>query len=814
MLKRLILSSATFAILISIGVFPQNKNIDTLNLSTRNYDQQNMKLNLKFNFDKKEVYGVENFTFYPLMNGFQKLVLHSKTTKVSKVTLGDKTLNFTEDENFLNVYLDKKYNIGDKITITIDYTADPTAGMFFFEPTKEIPQMPYEIWTQGEDTLNRYWYPAYDLPDDKLTSEIIATVPDSLIAISNGTLQSVTENPQDNTKTFDWKMDKPHSSYLTTLIVGNYQTIKENVRGVELDYNVPKNWASKVDYFYGNSADMMNFYSDYLIPYPYDRYAQTTVQDFSWGGMENVTSTTLNRRLLHDQTAEPNYNSEGLIAHEMAHQWFGDYITCKTFDHIWLNESFATYMTDLWTEHKYGENEFRYLRYTENQTYFNDELKVQPLDSIKIDTTSKIPSELQGDKAYEKGAAVLNLLRFYLGDKAFENGLRYYLKNYKYKAVTTSDFENAMSESTGRNLTQFFNEWVYGAGFPVFNVSYRWDQPTNSLILTVRQMQKFLPAVKLFHTPLLVEITTREGTSLDTINISKRLQHFSLLCKSKPYMVRFNKYDWVLCKVNLEKSFDEWAYQLLYDNDVVGRITAARQLANFGLRAIPYLEKSLIRDKFYGVRMEVVESLKKIGGNDVLEPIELATHDFDGRVRVAAVKALSIFNGGQISQILLDKIKNEKNVYVVGAAYSTIGAVKMDSAFSILKNGLGRNSHRNIIRRGIFDGFKSLEDARVLPLAKEYTQYKYSYGGMHLLDTTALNCAMLFSKTRRQEVINVVASALQNPYFRTRKYAANLLVKLDATDKVSLLKEILSNERRLVVRTTLEKAVKKLQKDN
>ena len=814
MLKRIILSSAVYAILFSMSVYSQNKNLDTLNLSTRNYDQQNVKLNLKFSFDKKEVYGVEHFTFYPLMNGFQKLVLHSKTTKVSEITLDGKKLNFTEDGMFLNVYLDKKYGIGDKITIVIKYTADPTAGMFFFEPTKETPQIPYEIWTQGEDTLNRYWYPAYDLPDDKLTSEIIATVPDTLEAISNGILKSVTENPVDNTKTYDWKMEQPHSSYLTTLIVGDYQTIKEDVRGIELDYNVPKNWADKVDYFYGNSGDMINFYSDYLIPYPYERYAQTTVQDFSWGGMENVTSTTLNRRLLHDQSAEPNYNSEGLIAHEMAHEWFGDYVTCKTFKQIWLNEGFATYMTDLWTEHEYGENEFRYLRYNENQTYFNDELKAQPLDSLTIDTSIGVPCELQGDKAYEKGAAVLNLLRFYLGDKAFENGLRYYLKEFKNKAVTTTNFESAMSHSTGRNLTQFFSQWVYGGGFPVFDVEYHWDEPTKSLLLTVRQVQKFLPAVKLFHTPLLVEITSRSGTSLDTIDIHKRLQHFSLLCDSKPYMVRFNKYDWVLCKVNIEKPFDQWVYQLLYDNDVVGRITAAQQLANFGLKSIPYLKEALIRDKYYGVRIQIVKSLKQIGGEDVLQPLKLAANDFDGRVRVAAVNALSIFNAGEVSKLLLDKIRNEKNVYVVGAAYSTIGAVKMDNAFSILEAGLDRGSHRNIIRRGIFDGFKYLDDPRVLPLAKKYIQYKYSYGGMHLLDTTALNCAMLFSQSHRQEVIDIVTSALMNPYFRTRNYAADLLVKLGASDKVPLLKEVLSNERRLVVRTTLENAVKKLQKDN
>jgi aminopeptidase N len=812
MLNKIPFLSIIVFTLFTISLFPQNELDDSLNIHTRNYDQQNILLNLKFNFDKQEVYGIEDFTFYPLVNNFEKLTLHSRTTKVSEVTLGKKDLSFSQDEKHLYITLDKPYRIGDKVTVTIKYTSDPTTGMFFFKPTKENPEIPFEIWTQGEGDYNRFWYPAYDLPDDKLTSEIIATVPDTLVAISNGVLQSVVENPSDNTKTFDWKMNQVHSNYLNTLIVGDYQTVKEDDRGIELDYNVPKKWADKTDYFYGQTADMMNFYSDYIIPYPYERYAQTTVWDFDWGGMENITSATLNRRLLHDQSAEPNYSSEDLLAHEMAHQWFGDYLTCKTWDHIWLNEGFATYMADLWIEHKYGENQFRFRRYNENNKYLFNEIKSDPLDTIKLDTLNKIPVELQGRKAYEKSAAVLNMMRFYLGDKAFEKGLKRYAERFAGEAVITEDFEKVMSETSGRDLSKFFREWVYGAGFPVFNISYFWNKDKKDLELKVYQAQETFPAVGIFHVPVLVEITTRDGVALDTVSISKREETFNLKCDDKPYMVRFNKNYWVLCKVNVSKSFDEWVYQLLHDDDVVGRIVAAKQLANFGLKAIPYLKKVLIRDKFYGVRIQAVRSLKGIGGSDVFEPLVLASNDLDARVRVKAIKALSIFNADQVSSLLMDKIKNEKNVYVIGAAYYTIGNVKMDSAFNILSEGLKLDSHRNIIRRDIFDGFKSLDDPRVLPLVKKYTQYKYSYGGMHLLDTAALNCAMMFTKTNREEVVNIVSSALINPYFRTRNYAANLLVKLQASDELPLLKKVLNSERRLEVTTVLQNAIKKLEK--
>jgi len=779
-----------------------------LDVSSRDYDQKHVKLQLKFSFEEGKVFGKEEFTFSPLKDNFTRLVLHSKTIEVNSIKLNGKELTFSNDENYLFVNLDKPYNRNEDVTIQIDYTSLPPRGMYFFHPTEEIPEIPYQIWTQGQDNNNRYWYPAYDLPDDKLTSELIITVPEKFKAFSNGKLISEEKN-SDGTITFYWKMDKPYPNYLTTVIVGEYHQVAEKVRGTVLEYNMPFDWKENAEFTYGRTPDMINFFSDFIVPYPYERYAQTSVQDFEYGGMENVTSTTLNRRIHHTTSARPNFSPDDLIAHELAHQWFGDYLTCLTWDHIWLNEGFATYFTDLWIEQAHGRDVFYFKRYTQNNDYFTESAS-HPVDSIKSRIDEKIPAELDGGKAYDRGAAILNMLRFKLGDENFKKGIELYVNRHKNSNVTSEDFRKAMEDASGINLEEFFNQWVYGAGYPEFKVSYSWNEKDKKVLLNVEQVQKQFPAVGIFKMPVLVEITADKNVLLDTIMIDEQKELFEFPAEQKPDMVLFNKYLWQLCKVDFDKSLEELDYTLKYSNDPVSRIHAAQALVKYGESAIPSLAFSILRDKFYAVRMEAVESLKKINSEKCFTGIANACEDEDARVREAAVKALSIFNGDKAEYVLLRKWKEERNDYVRGAALSSIGKIRINGAFEILKDALKIDSHRNIIRRGAFEGFKYLENPEVLNFASEYLKYKFSYGGMHLLDTVIFDCVKSFADTHFNEAVNIIASGLQNPYFRTRVKAAELLAELGASKKANLISTLLNNERRIIVRSKLEKALEKL----
>ncbi len=812
--KKLFFLIFFLVFVINKFIIAQNENASVLNPTTRNYDQINVKLNLNFNVDSSEVIGNEEFTFTPIKNNFDTLILDSKTIKVSSASYNSINLSFWQSDQNTFIKLNKSYNPGDSLTIRIQYTAFPTDGMFFFKPSKEFPTMKYNIWSQGEDLGNRYWYLAYDLPDDKLTSEIIATVPDSLEVISNGVLVFKNENNNDHTLTYDWKCDIPHSNYLTSIIIGDYVTLKDFVRGVELDYNVPPDWADKIDYFYGRTPQMIDFFSNYIAPYPYSRYAQTTVQDFEYGGMENITATTLNMRLLEDKSAIPNYIPDDLTAHELAHQWFGDLLTCKSFDHIWLNESFATYFTDLYYLHQFGKNDFKYLRYSENQLYFNTELKEQPLDSIHAYQHNFIPVELgeYADKCYERGAAILNVLRFQLGDNVFKKGIQDYVQKFKYGMVTTEDFKKSMEASSGKDLSSFFNEWIYGAGFPIFNVDYKFNDRQKKVYLTVNQIQKQLPAVGLFNVNIPVEISAGKFLIKQIINITKKQETFVIDCPENPNMVLFNKNIPVLCQVFFPKSFPELVYQVQYDDDIIGRIDAADSLASFGEIAIPILKRVLIRDDYYGVRLHAVQSIKKIGGDSSFIPIMLAANDADARVQTEAIKDLALYPNKNVEDFLKKKLFDSDNDFIRGAAAYAIGAGKMPGAFNILKKALNFNSFRNIIRCSVFEGLVRLDDPRALDLADKYLTYQYSIGGMHLLDIAILNCVKSFLNRYRSKVVNLYNKALNNYYWRTRVYASELLLKANAKESIPLLKSIINKDNRQIVKPSLVKVLNKLEK--
>ncbi len=807
-MKKLFLYFLLFCFICNATVYAQES--FKLNVDTRNYDQQHIKVTLTIDFDEQKIEGTAHLRFIPLTDGFDELILHTKSTVINEVKINDKSLLFEIKDDLLFITLDKVYPKGNEIEVEINYVSHPSRGLYFFKPTEEIPEIPYQVWSQGQGEYNRHWIPAYDQPDDRLTSELIVTVPDNMIVISNGNLQNIHHNEERSTKTFHWIMEETHPLYLITLIAGEYITKTETVQGVALEYNLPPDHTENIDYYYGRTPQMMQFFSDYLIPYPYKRYAQTTVQDFEWGGMENTTATTLNRRIHYDHRAIPNYSADALIAHELAHQWFGDLLTCKTWDHIWLNEGITTYFTDLWHENEFGLDEMRFRRFEQNQSYIGS-LNEEPFDKLIPHESGVVPVELSGRTAYSRGAAITHALRFELGDDLFQKGMREYVTRFANHAVVSEQLRKVLEEVSGKNLNFFFKQWVYGAGFPEFEVSYEYDDSRKELILNVKQIQEHFPARGLFNVPVLVDITAGSQKISEVIRVSKEEENYSFKVNKKPDLVRFNKYEWILSKKVFKKSFDELVYQLHYDDDVVGRHSAASQLKDFGKEAIPHLRRAILRDKFYAVRMNAVESLKHIGGEDVFEHLVFAANDFDARVRESAVKAFAIFDSEKIKSILLTKLNDLSNDYVRGAAAYSIGSAKLPGAFEILKEALKHDSHRNIIRRGAFDGFAGLSDPRVLPLVKEYIQYKYSYGGMHLLDIHALDCAMKFSDSHREEVLDILVFALHNPYFRTRNYAAKLIADLNGKEKLPVLYKILELERRLVVKEPLRQAIKRLE---
>jgi aminopeptidase N len=385
----------------------------------REYDLLHLRLDLDFDWETRTVSGTATNTLSPLRPDTARLVFHAVGLDVTRVRLGEDgtELPFSLDPaaQTLTVRLDRPRGPGDELRVAIDYSARPRAGLWFVGPDAAYPKKPRQIWSQGEPNLNRQWFPSWDYPNDRATTEMVATVARPFTVVSNGRLAEVTDKP-DGRRTFHWTMEQPHTTYLVSVVVSEFAKVTDAWKGIPIEYWVPPGREEEARVAFGSTPAMMEYFSTLTgRPYPFAKYAQTTVYDYMWGGMENITATTMTERTLHTARYDVDFSSEGLVSHELAHQWFGDLITCRSWDHLWLNEGFADYMTALWKGHAHGPDELAW----EVDDLVQDHLSeardkyIRPLDTLRYPA----PISLFDAHSYQKGALVLHMIRGVLGEE-------------------------------------------------------------------------------------------------------------------------------------------------------------------------------------------------------------------------------------------------------------------------------------------------------------------------------------------------------------------------------------------------------------
>ncbi|MEM4404923.1 MAG: M1 family metallopeptidase, partial [Nitrososphaerota archaeon] len=375
---------------------------------------------------------------------------------------------------------------GREHNITIRYRAKPRAGLYFILPDRDYPNRTPMVYSQGEPEYHRRWMPIYDYPNMKFTTELIATVPKDFTVVSNGDLVEIRETT--NESIWHYRMEKPHSPYLISFVAGIFEKEEAEVDGVRLIFYVPKGMKGLIPNSFSKTADMMKFFAQLTgIPYPFKTYTQVCVPEFVVGGMENTTVATLTELTLHDDHAHMDFSSDPLVAHELAHQWFGDLVTCRDWSHIWLNESFATYLENLYVQRDRGDDEFIYELLNDLQSYLEEHHKRYSRPVVM--RVYKYPEELFDRHAYPKGGLILHSLRQFLGDDAFWHGLNLFIRRHAYSTADTEDLRKALEESSGRHLEWFFDQFIYSAGHPILGVTYRWDERESTLRLTVKQEQ-------------------------------------------------------------------------------------------------------------------------------------------------------------------------------------------------------------------------------------------------------------------------------------------------------------------------------------
>ncbi len=758
----------------------------------RTYDVLHIRLEITLDEKQKTVDGKVTTKFVPLRPKFELFELDAADMKIKKVYFLDgRALNFKFDSlaQKLKIYLDRAYSFKDTLSIVVEYfVSNPRKGLYFIQPDSAYPDKPYQIWSQGQPEDNHYWFPCYDFPNDKATSEVIATVNKNFVVISNGKLLSVKEDKKRGLKTYHWHMDKPHSSYLISIVAGEYVMLQDYYLDIPLEYYVYKSNAKYAMLSFEKTPDIMKFFSEKIgYKYPYNRYAQTIVEDFIYGGMENITATTLTSSTIHDERAHLDVSSDGLVAHELAHQWWGDLLTCRSWEHAWLNEGFATYFTALYFEYAQGKDEFQFSVYNMQRT-----AKFADMTEKKPTVWSRYfdPTDLFGPHIYQRGGSILNMIRFILGDELFWKAINYYANKYAYQNVETNDLKIAIEESTGYNLKWFFDQWLYKAGYPIFDVNYTYDESKKVVKLKVEQIQppdSLTPEV--FRTPVDVEIATKNGNKTYRIFIDKRKQEFEFEVDSKPLMVLFDKGNWILKDLYFEKSKEELIYQAQNASEMIDRLWAVQELGKIMDDEVAEVMKGIAgSNEFYAIRQEAINNLGKIKNENIAKfLIQLYKIENNSRVRRSIVEVLKDFKFDFVTSFLRDVIKNEKSYYVIASAVNSLASIDSVNRMNIIKDALKMDSHQEVIRT---TALRRLSDFKGTKLEKEAIEIlkKYSLRGNHSsIRITAISTLSLFAD-KDPSIKDFIFSMVNTPEFFVRMVVYNALGNIGDEKVLNYLK--------------------------
>ena len=686
----------------------------------RTYDVIHYKLDLRFDEKNKRVHGKTDITLRPLDAALDSLTLDAADLNVSSVTLGATPLRFRSTSNDLSIFFDSRHSPSDTITVSIDYSCKPEKGLYFIQPDSGDLTRRSQIWTQGEEMDNRYWFPCYDFPDDKATSEVIATVQENYAVLSNGALVSESHDTTAHTRTFHWKQSNPHTSYLIMLAAGEYTILRETYRDFPLLYYVYPEQADDAPRSFRKTPAIMEFLEQTIgFPYPWEKFAQIIIDEFMWGGMENTSAVTLNEIFIYDTRASIDYSAHDVVAHELAHQWWGDLVTCKDWTHLWLNEGFANYYEALFKRHDLGESESQYEAYISSQGVRKAE-ESQGRKPI-------VSQESHGINLYQKGAWVLRMLNDILGEERFNEAIRYYIRKHAFTSAMTQDFALAVEESAGEELDWFFDQWVYKAGHPILEVTQKWDEQDHRLKITITQTQTTDSLTGLFRFPLDIEWSTPSGGNRSRVWVSKEEEMFVFPMDEGPDMVIVDKGLNALKTLRHSKTKSEWVDQLENATDVTDRLDALENLESFNedhsvFHAVKW---TAFNDPFWAARARATRILGEMEIERVKELLFELYGDRDSRVRDAAIGSLAQFKVPDVAAFIESAAMNDSSYVVFSTAVRTMVSVDSSRAFGLAAKFLDTESYRDVIRRACLGVFRSLRDERAIPYVAKLSGPNY-----------------------------------------------------------------------------------------
>jgi aminopeptidase N len=672
----------------------------------------NTQLNLRFDWLRQHAIGTAKITFKPYFYPQNTLILDAKGFDIKGIFQIDTlnqydstqkkyikeivldTLEFTYNRKTLTVKLRRAYSRFDTVNVLIDYVAKPNEiptellgskgdkGLYFINADGLEVGKPRQIWTQGETENNSCWFPTVDSPNEKMTQDISLTVENQYKTLSNGLLISSIKNA-DSTRTDRWVQSLPHAPYLTMFVVGDFAVEKDTMpNGLELSYYVEPAYKPFAKAIFGRTKEMITFFEQkYGVKYPWDKYAQIAVRDFTAGAMENTSSTVHAESVQADSRELLDGDSDEVISHELTHHWFGDLVTCENWGQLPLNEAFANYSEYLWLEHQKGKDAAGIWAQGELQQYLSEsETKQEPL----IRQFYKDQEDMFDSHSYSKGGLTMHMLRRYVGDDAFFLSLKKYLEQNSFKTAEISNLRTVFEEVTGEDLNWFFNQWFLLAGHPVIKIEKKYESGKTTFKVIQLQDSTYTPIYKL---PLKIDVWANGQKKRYDVTVTQAAQSFEFVTDQKPDLIDFDAEKQLLADITYEKTKPELIFQFYHCDTYLARYEAITGLEGYVKDStVRQLMLQAMSDAFWKIRQLAVSNFSEYDGPDfnAVERVlqRKARTDDNSRVRTEAIIALNTL-GDNANDPLFREALDDSSYLVVSAALDAYLLGKPDDAIQI-----------------------------------------------------------------------------------------------------------------------------------
>ncbi len=776
-------------------------------------DYGHMKLDMRFDdLNEMRFTATETLSFIPIGSPVTALTLDAVGLEIESVMMDGQPVAYFRDDETISLSFEEPLAIGKEQTVEFNYICDhPYDGMFFTPYSPDAPSYTAEVHTQGQTDTNRHWFVAHDFPNERMTTELVVDVPAGFQVSGNGRL--INHDDRGDREVWHWLQDKPHVSYLVSLVIGKFDIVELEHPRVSMNVWVPQGLGHQVQQTYGNTGAMIDLFEKRLgFAYPWDRYDQLVVKNFGAGGMENTSATSMYPTAIFDKTQLLDRDMDGLIAHELGHQWTGDLITCKSWEHIWLNEGWATYLNALWMEQRDGEDGYldtvRGSFGVARRDKTTDEL---PMVSPIYDQSWEVFRRRANP--YPKGSSILHMLRKMLGENVFWEGVQLYMNRHAFDVVETDDFRYAMEEVSGMGLEWFFEQWCYRPGTPDLDVTIDYDTRNSEMRVQVEQKQEIDQRTPAFRFELPIHVRTRSGAQTHTVHVTDASTTYTAKLDGPPTLVAVDPYLHVLKTITVHKPDELWLVQVSDGPTIVARHEAIDAFAEKEMSRRRDLLVELIEDVDirHTLRQRAVSALRGYGSETAkTEMLRLAKNDIDdARVRASVISALRDQESDEAINLLAAVAESDPSYACRVSAVNGLAHLEADGHADLIVALVDQPSQHDQIRKAALGALADLDDERGLGLAMKYAAFGY----MDRSRPSAISAIADLAEHDNDAAVEFLLPLLHDPEGRARSATLSALATIADERALEPMNAIAQTDPDPAVRDRAERAVKKLREN-